>query len=168
MCSCFNACCYSASGITIPWPLMTAPSITAMSSLNIQCFLMSYGSWSLLSDHSYMIYSMSCLRCWSWDVASFSLLNVMHSGTLIINCMALMLICMPLISLSLFSLWFCLGSQSAMNKSGLGLYMILTLYWCILNRIHRSLCNSVTTSFWNMMMNDLWSMVVLTSLAKQL
>ena len=39
-----STCCCNAFGITICLPFMTTPSITAMSSLNIQYVLMSYGS----------------------------------------------------------------------------------------------------------------------------
>ena len=55
--------------------------------------------------------------------------------------------CIPLISLSLFSLWFCLESHSARMRSELDLYIIETLYWCILRRICFSLCDSIATSF---------------------
>ena len=165
--NCFNACCCNTLDITIHQPLTATPSITAMSSQNIQYVMMYHSNWSSLSGHSCMIYSMSCWRCCSYDVTSFSSLNVIHSGTLVVNCMALMFICMPLISLYLFSSWFWLDSQSAMNKSGPRLFMILTLYWCILNRIHWSLCDNVARSFLNMAKNDLLSMIILTSLAKQ-
>ena len=42
-----------------------------------------------------------------------------------------------------------LESQSAMNRSGPGLYVIMTLYLCILSRIHCSLCDSIAMSFLN-------------------
>ena len=73
----------------------------------------------------------------------------MQSGMFVIVCMASICNCMPGISASLFSLWFCLESQSVMNRSGQGLYMILTLYWCILGRIHSILHDSILTSFLN-------------------
>ena len=57
--------------------------------------------------------------------------------------------CMSSISAYLFSLCFYLESQFAMNISGPGLYMILTLYVCILSRIHCNLCDGVATSFLN-------------------
>ena len=141
ICSCFSTCYCNTSGITIHLPLMTTPSITAMSSLNVQYVLMSCGSWLLLSGHFYMTYAMRCRRCWSWDVASCSSCVVIHSGLFVVDCTALIFIHKTAISLSLFSLWFCLDIQSAINRSGPGLYMILTLYWCILNRIHWSLCD---------------------------
>ena len=70
----------------------------------------------------------------------------MHSGMLVVVCVASIINCMPGISASLFFLWFCLESQPAMNKYGSGLYMILTLFWCILSRIHFNLCDSIATS----------------------
>ena len=57
------------------------------------------------------------------------------------------------------SLWFCLKSQSAMKRSGPGLYIILILYWCILRRIPCSLCYSVVISFFvilPLVACDLW------------
>ena len=148
ICSCFNICCCNTSGITICLPLLTIPSITAMSSLNIQYVLMSCGSWILLSGHPCFMYSIRCCRCWSWDVASYSSCIVIHCSMLAVNCIELILDHMPCISSSLFSLWFCLDSQSDINKSSPGLYIILTLCWCILNRICWSLCDNVATSFW--------------------
>ena len=51
----------------------------------------------------------------------------MQFGMYVVRCIALMFIFMAGISSSLFSLWFCLDSQSAMNRSDPGLYIILTL-----------------------------------------
>ena len=104
ICSCFIACYCNVLGITICQPLTITPSITAVSSLNVKHVLMSCGNWSLLSDHFCMLYSLSHWRCLSWYVASFSSSTVIHYGTFVVNCMALMLIYMPLISSSLFSL----------------------------------------------------------------
>ena len=83
----------------------------------------------------------------------------MWSGILVVVCMALAFSCLPGIYMSLFSFWFCLDSQSAMNISGPGLYMILTLYWCILSRIHCSLCDSVAMCFLNIVTSSLWSLL---------
>ena len=124
---------------------------------------MTHCNWSFFWPPLYDVFH----ELYSWDVTSFSSLNVMHSGTIVINCMGLTLICMCLISSSLFSLWFCLDSKSAMNKSGPGLYMILTMLWCILNQIHWGFCDNVPTSFLNMVMSGLWSVIILSSLAKQ-
>ena len=72
---------------------------------------------------------------------------MMQSGMFVIHCMASIFNCMSGTSMSLSSLLFCLESLSVMNRSSLGLYMILTLYWCILSRIHCILCDNVATSF---------------------
>ena len=73
----------------------------------------------------------------------------MQPGMLVVVCIASIFSCMTGIFPSLFFLWFCLESQSAMNRSSPGLYMILTLYWCILSRIHCSIYHSVAMSFLN-------------------
>ena len=82
----------------------------------------------------------------------------MQSGMFVVICMASIFHCMSGISPSLFSFWFCLYSQSAMNRSGPGLCMILTIYWIILTRIYCSLCDSIATSFWLLLLMDcdLW------------
>ena len=61
----------------------------------------------------------------------------------------LMFMFIPGISSSLFSLWFWLDSQSSMNRSGPGLYIILILYWWILSSMHCSLWDNVAMSFEN-------------------
>ena len=160
ICSCFCICCCNAFGITIPLPFMTTPLITAMSSENAHYALMSCASWFLLLGHPCMAYSIRCWRCWSWDVASCTPCIVIHFGMLVIDCIALILVYMPVISSSLFLPWLCLDSQSAMNRSGPGLYIILTLYWCIL-------CDNVPTSFLKMATSGLWSMIILIYLTKQ-
>ena len=57
----------------------------------------------------------------------------MQSGMYVAVCMAPIFICMSGVVMSLSSLWFCLDSQSAMNRFGLGLNNNVTLYWCTLN-----------------------------------
>ena len=129
-------------------PFSITPSITAMSSQNIQYVHMSSDILSLFSGQPLMICFLSCCRCSSYEVGCWSVHTVMQSGIFVVVFMASIFNCMSGISAFLCSLWFCLGSQSAMNRSGPGLYMILTLYWCFLSRIICSLCDSVPTSFW--------------------
>ena len=112
ICSCFSAWCCNASSITICLPLMTTPSITAMSSLNVQYVLMSCSSWFLLWGYPCMTYSMRYWRSWSIDVASCSSCIFIHSGVLVVDCIWLILVHMPVISSSLFLLWFCLETAS--------------------------------------------------------
>ena len=42
----------------------------------------------------------------------------MQSGMLVVVSVASIFNCIPGISVSMFSFWFCLDGQSAMNKSG--------------------------------------------------
>ena len=49
----------------------------------------------------------------------------------------------------LSSLLVLLDNKSVMKRSGPGLYIILTLCWCILGSICCSLCNNVASSFLN-------------------
>ena len=74
----------------------------------------------------------------------------MQFGMSVSVSIALMLIFIPSISSSLFTLWFCLDSQSAMNRSGPGLKIIFTLYWWILISMHCNLCDNVPISFWRL------------------
>ena len=90
----------------------------------------------------------------------------MQSGMFVVVCMTSIFNCMPGISASLFSVWFCLESQSAMNRSGPGLYLILTLYWCILSSLHCILCDNGATSFLKIATSSLWPVIILTSLTK--
>ena len=82
----------------------------------------------------------------------------MHSGISVVLFTSSMFIFMPGILLPQLSLWFCLCNQSAMKRSGPGLYSILTLYWCILSSVHWSPYNSVAASFWRLplMVCDQW------------
>ena len=61
----------------------------------------------------------------------------------------------PHISLSLFSAWFSLDSQSAMYRSDFGLYVIHILYRCILSKMNSGLCDNVAASFLHMKTRDL-------------
>ena len=82
-------------------------------------------------------------------------------------CITLMFIFMPSISSSLFSLWFCLDSQSAMKRSGSDLYIVLTLCWWILSGMHCNLWDSIAKSLLKFLTKGFWSVIILTSLAKQ-
>ena len=76
------------------------------------------------------MYSFSCCSCLPCDVACCNCCIVIQSGMFVVVCMASILNCMPGVSVSLFSM--CLESQSVMNRSGLGLYMIwlyIGVFW---------------------------------------
>ena len=77
----------------------------------------------------------------------------------------LMFPCIPAISSSFSSLCFCLDAQSAVKRSRPGLYIILTLHWCIMRSIHCSPYSSVATSFLNITSSGLWCVIILISLA---
>ena len=55
----------------------------------------------------------------------------MQSGMSVCDLTALLLMDIPGIYSSLFVLWLCLDTHSAMNYFGPGMYSILTLYCCI-------------------------------------
>ena len=143
-----NACVWKDSGITTCLLFSMIHSITNMSSYNVQYVCMSCDIWFPFSGQPLMMYTFSCCRWSSCDVACCNCCIVMHSGMFVIVCMASIFNCMPGISASLFSVCFCLESQSAMNRSGLGLHIFLTLYWCILSRIHCILCEKFAMSSW--------------------
>ena len=139
MWSCCSACLCNDSSITICLPYSITQSFTAMLSQHIQYVLMSCGICSLCYCQPCMLHSLRCCRCSSCDFTFCIPCTVIQSGILVVVCMASIFNCIPGISASFFPLWFCLEFQSAMNRSGEGLYMILTLYWCILSGIHCSL-----------------------------
>ena len=156
-----------SSDITTHLPLNMIPSITAISSPNVQYVQIFCNIWSLSSCQHLMMYPFSCCRSSSCDVACCNWCIVMHSGVFVVVCMTSIFNCMPGISASLFSAWSCLESQSVMNRSGPDLYMILTLYLCILTRIHCILCDNVATSLLKIATSGLWFITIFTSLAKK-
>ena len=140
------------------------PSITAMSS-QVQYIFMSCGIWSLSSGHALLICSLSCCTCSCCEVVCCSSCTDVQSQMFVVVCMASIFTYMQHISALLFSLWFYPDSQSAMNRSGPELYMILTLAYS--KYIFCSLYVSDSTSFLKIATSVLWSMIILTSLAKQ-
>ena len=83
----------------------------------------------------------------SCEIAWHNCCIFMQFGMFVVVFMASTFNCMLHISSSLFSLWFCLKIQFAVKRSGPGLYMIVTVYCCILGRIQCILWDSVATSF---------------------
>ena len=158
---------FNVSGIITHLPFRITPSITAISSQNVQYSVTFCAMWSLFSCHLLMICSFSSYNRLSCDVSCCSLHIIMHSGMFVVVFTVLVFTCVTVISSSLFSLWFCPDSQSALKRSGPGLYIILALYWCILRRVHCSLCNNIATPFMNIATHDLWSVSIFTSFLKQ-
>ena len=162
-----STCVLSTSDIITHLSFIMMPSISAMSSLNEQYALMSCCTWSLIYGHPAMMYPLSHCKCSSYAVTCYIYAIDMYSGIFVDVCIASTLTSMPHISSYLFSVWLCLDSQSAMKNSGPGLYIILTLYWCIHRRMHWICCDRVATSFLNIATRSLWLVIILTSLAKQ-
>ena len=163
----FKCLFYNVWGITTHLSLRMTPSITAISSGSIQHGLRFCAMWSLFFSHPLVICSFICYKWLSCVVSCCSLHISMHCWMFVVVSMVLMLTYIPATSLSLFSLWFCLDSQSAMMRSGPSLYVILTLYWWILRRILCGLCDNVATSFLNIVTSGLWLVIILTCLHKQ-
>ena len=73
-----------------------------------------------------MMYTFMCM---SFCVASCMSYTHMQVGMSVVVLIVCMLGSMPAISLSLFSVWFCLNSQSAVYRSWPCLYSMNILYW---------------------------------------
>ena len=129
LCSWFLTCYCTYLDITIYFPLSIMPFITVMSDLNVQCGIISCSISFLLSGQPLMMCFLSCCGRSSLTVVSCIYCIVMQFGMSFAVSMPLMFIFILGISSSLFSLWFYLDSQSALNRSGAYLYNILTLYW---------------------------------------
>ena len=123
-------------------------------------------------------YSLCSLAILLWCILSIVLNDqlelfcvAIHVSCYILGCLCLFLqlifTCIQPISSALSSLWFCLDSQSAMKRSEPSLYIILTLYWCILRSNCCSFCNNVVTSFLNIATSGLWYVIIFISLVKQ-
>ena len=102
--------------------------------------------------HFFLMACLLCctLSCWIW--VSFSVISYMLCIDMLVGMpvdvqMAFMLIFMPVISSSFFSVCSCLGSQSAMNRSGPHLYIMPILCWCILNSMNCTPCDWAAMSF---------------------
>ena len=162
-----NACSFlKISGIMTHLSFIIIPSITTMSSQNVHYVLISCDIWLLFSGQSMMMYPFSHCKWSSCMVAWCNCCIDIHSGMFAAVCMANLHFMLG-ISASLFFLQLCLESQSVMNRSGPGLYNILTLIWCILKIHCIILCDSVATSLLKYCYNSLWSVIRLTFLAKQ-
>ena len=145
--SCSNTCFLNDSGITTSLPLSVTPSINTISSQNVQYVLMSCPICSLFSGQPLMMYLLAVV-----DDHLVRLPAVIAVLSCNLGCLSLSVWCPYSIAWQVFLhlcffLWFWLESQSAINRSSSGLYMILTLYWCILRRIHCIICDSIMASF---------------------
>ena len=122
---------------------------------------------SLVSGHPAMIRFFNFWRWLSCVDACCITATDMHSRMSVALCIASTQMSKSFIGLSLPSMWLYLDSQSAINISGPGLYMIWTLYWWTFYNIYWIHCDNVATSFLNIAMSGLWSVMTSTSLPKQ-
>ena len=107
------------------WLFIMISSITTMLSQNVQDVLMSCSIWSSFSGHPMMMYPFSHCKWSPCEVACCNCCIDMYSQMFVTVCMGSTFTFMPDISVSLFSLWLCIESQSVMNRSSPGLYYIL-------------------------------------------
>ena len=106
-------------GLTIHLPFSIIPSITTMYECPIQPSFLQYLIFAVLPTSDDV--SLRCCRWSSLTVACCISCIVMQFTMFFAVPITLMFDFLPSISSSRFSLWFCLESQSAMNRSDPGL-----------------------------------------------
>ena len=138
MCNCCSIYFCNRKGIIILLPFIVMPLILASLLCIGQYCLMLCSTSSFLCGQPIIIY-VFILSSWvsSCVATCVSYIDV-HTGTFIDVPMALTFLLIPALSRSLFYVWLFWDSQSVMQKSEPGLYMMFILYWCILSIIH---CN---------------------------
>ena len=102
----------------------------------------------------------------TWAAACMSCIDV-HTGILTDMLMAFGFMLMPVISWSLFSVWFFWDNQFIMYRSGPGLYIIYTLYWWMCSMMYCNQWDNVATSLPIIVTNGLLSVITYSSLGKQ-
>ena len=120
------------SGITTCLTLIIILLITTLSSQNVQYVITSSGIWSLFSGHPLITYPFSHCKWLSCAVACCNCDIDIHSGMFVAVCMASKFTSMPGFSAPLLSVWFCLESQSVMNRSGPGciiFWLRIGVFW---------------------------------------
>ena len=133
-CSCCVTAVVSASAFFYP----SLGCNLSLPSFHIGQYCLMPCSTSFFCDQPCIIYVFTFCRWVSSHVANC--MSSMDVHTEIFNdvLMALTFIIIPAISWSLFFVWLFQDSQSTTYRSGPGLYMMYTLYWCILSTTH---CN---------------------------
>ena len=126
---------------------IAVPPMIAVSSLNDQFGWMSFCISALGNSQQWSVSSDNMPMCSSSYVAILISFVVMQSRMSMHDCVVLMVMCMPVISLSQFVSCLCLYSQFAVNSYAPGLYSILILYQCILNGILWILYHRIAVSF---------------------
>ena len=169
ICNWSSACVFNISGIITCLPLIKIPLITAMLSLNDQYVLISHCIMVFNFWPSYAVmYPFSLVSAHLVQLPAVPVMIDMYSWMFIVVCIVFIFMSMLCISSSLFSVWLC-SIQPICNEK---LWPWLVYYpnpstGCILRRMHCILCDRVATSFLNTATRCLWSVIILTSLAKQ-
>ena len=167
ICSCSSACFCNVSDITTNLPFRMPPSITAIFSQPVQFSLRFCAMWSLFSGHPLMICSFSCGK---WLSCGCFLLQFTYHHAFGNVCSCFYGVNAYLHTSYFFIFCFLCGFiwiASLLWRDLDQVYILLTLYWCVLKRIHCGLCDNVATSFLNISTGGLWSVIILTSLVKQ-
>ena len=153
--SCSSACFCNFSGIIMHLPFIIIPSITALLPLNVH-FVSALKKFQFCHLTSFVLCnSFSYERCSSCCVACCISYIDMHSGMSDAVCIVTMFAFMPDISVFLLSSWFChfVVSWFCIDE-------FLTV--CVEVSVIVLLCLS-----WRLLPSGLWSVIILTSLAKQ-
>ena len=90
--------------------------------------------------------------------------HIRMSTVILILCM---LTFIPVISLSLLSVWLLWDNQSSLHYLGPDLFKMHTIYFWMCSMVDCNCWDSVATSFLNIATNGLWFVITYTSLAKQ-
>ena len=142
----------------------------------LHCYTINYcqivSTYSRLQSSLFHSQPLNMYICSIWISASTpSILQMsvidMYTGMSIAMLDACILRLIPTISWSLFSVWLWWDSQSAMYRSGPGLYNMHTLYWWMLSIMHCSHYKRVVISLLTIATNGFWSVIMFTSLVKQ-
>ena len=125
---------------------ITMPSIIANLFPITQYCLLLWSTSSFFYCQPCIIYTFSSWRCAPINVVVCMSCMDVHTSMFTEVFMAFMFTLISTISWSLFSAWLLWGSHSMMYKSGPGLSIMYTLYWCIYSIMHCNHCDSVATS----------------------
>ena len=132
------------------------PSLIANSfHIGQYCLLLCSPS-SFLCGHPCILYAISTASVYPCMITSCMSWRGVHIGMFTEVLMALPAILIHAIFWSLIFVWLLWHSQSIFYKSGPGLYIMKTLYFCIHSILHHNLWDSVAISFLKIVTNGLW------------
>ena len=155
LCRCCNVLGCTCAGIIIHLPFIFSPAIISTWAMNVHYGHMSCFMSVLLDGHSSFTYVF--MSCVSFSVASHMSSIVVYAGMLFHQWPLCSTACQLFFS-SLFSAWFCLDIQLAMDKLGPHLYIMHILYRCILSTrcMHKHSCQKSMMSLGHhVMMSDI-------------